>query len=97
MDVSLHLGPNFFISPNTATPDTKHTIPRIVNSHPFPIALIMGEVTMTPTQEKMLRMKLLSATPDEDLRGSSSVSMVVTRAKMSMLAAPKKKFAIICE
>ena len=90
-----HRGPNFFILVKTAAPDTKPTKPRIVNSQPFPIALMMGDATIAPTHENKLRTKLLSATPAEDFRGRNSVSMVTETAKISMLPIPKAKFAII--
>ena len=51
---------------------------------------------MAPTLEKMLRTKLLAATPEEARRGMNSVSMVVATAKMSMLPMPKKKLARSC-
>lgn len=60
---------------------------------PFPIATIRGSVTTEPTQENMLRTKLLSAMPWLLFRGINSVNIVVTRAKMSMLPTPKKKLA----
>lgn len=69
--------------------------PRMVKSHPFPIALMMGDVTTPPTQEKILRTKLLTATPEADRLGMNSVSMVVAMLKMSMEPIPKKKPAII--
>jgi hypothetical protein len=90
-----HRGPNFFILVKTAAPETKPTKPRIVNSQPFPIALMMGDATIAPTHENKLRTKLLSATPAEDFRGRNSVSMVTETAKISMLPIPKAKFAII--
>lgn len=48
---------------------------------------------MAPMQEKLLRMKLLAATPEDDLRGMNSVSIVVAVPKMIMLPTPKKKLA----
>lgn len=69
--------------------------PRIVNSQPLPMALMIGAVTNEPTQEKIFRMKLFSATPSEDFFGMNSVNMVVTMLKMSMDPIPKKKLAII--
>jgi hypothetical protein len=56
---------------------------------------MMGAVTTDPTQEKMFRMKLLSATPSEDFLGMNSVNMVVTILKINIEPIPKKKFAII--
>lgn len=50
---------------------------------------------MDPAHEKILRTKLLSATPAEDFFGMNSVSIVVTMPKMSIEPTPKKKFAII--
>lgn len=50
---------------------------------------------MEPTHEKMLRMKLFSATPEDDFLGINSVSMVVAILKMSIEPMPKKKLAII--
>lgn len=63
-------------------------IPRIVNSQPLPILAIKGAPMMPPMQEKMLRMKLLMATPEEERPGMNSVSMVVAMAKISMLPTP---------
>lgn len=60
------------------------------------MALMIGAVTNEPTQEKMFRIKLFSATPSEDFLGMNSVNIVVTMLKMSMDPMPKKKFAIIC-
>lgn len=73
----------------------KLTRVNIVNSHPFPMPLMIGDVTTVPTQEKIFRMKLLRATPADDLRDRISVSIVVTRPKISMDPTPKPKFAII--
>lgn len=67
----------------------------MVKSHPLPIPLMMGAVTREPTQEKMFRIKLLSATPSDDFLGMNSVNMVVTMLKISIEPMPKKKFAII--
>jgi hypothetical protein len=67
-----------------------------VNSHPLPIATIIGAVTRDPTQEKIFRIKLFSATPEEDFLGINSVSIVVAMLKISIEPMPKKKFAIIC-
>src|ERR1700709_1674230 len=79
----------------TNAPDTSPTRPKMVKNQPLPMPRRIGDVTMMPTQEKMFRMKLFSATPDEDRLGMNSVSMVVTMPKMSMEPMPKKKFAII--
>ena len=49
---------------------------------------------MVPAHEKMLRMKLLAATPEEARRGMNSVSIVVAMAKISIEPMPKKKLAI---
>ena len=67
----------------------------MVKSHPLPIPANIGAVAREPTQEKMFRMKLFSATPSEDFLGMNSVSMVVTTLKMSTEPMPKKKLAII--
>lgn len=53
-----------------------------------------GSAAIAPTQEKMFRTKLLTATPEEARRGMNSVSIVVDMAKISMLPIPKKKLAI---
>lgn len=68
----------------------------MVKSQPLPIPWMMGDVTRVPTQEKMLRTKLLSATPVDDFFGMNSVSIVVAMLKISMDPTPKKKLAIIC-
>lgn len=68
--------------------------PHPVNSQPFPIAVMMGSAATAPMQEKILRTKLLAATPAEAWRGMNSVSMVVAMPKMIMLPMPKKKFAM---
>ena len=57
---------------------------------------MIGAVTKEPTQEKMFRMKLFSATPEEAFLGINSVNIVVAMLKISMDPIPKKKFAIIC-
>lgn len=62
--------------------------PRIVNSQPLPMDKISGAPTMPPVQLKMLRMKLLRATPEEDRWGMNSVNIVVAIAKMSMEPMP---------
>jgi hypothetical protein len=79
--LSLHRGPNFLIAHITMLL-VNAQIPRIVNSQPSPIALIVGVATIAPTHEKMLRIKLLTATPVDDFRGMNSVSIVVAIAKM---------------
>lgn len=79
----------------TASPLIKLHSPRIVNSQPLPIALMMGSAARAPAKEKMLRTKLLMAMPEEARRGMNSVSMVVESAKISMLPTPKKKLASI--
>lgn len=67
----------------------------MVKSQPFPMALMIGAATMDPTQEKMFRTKLLTATPLDDFWGMNSVSMVVAMAKINIDPMPKKKFATI--
>lgn len=66
----------------------KAQIPRMVKSHPFPMALMIGTPTAPPMQEKMFLTKLLTATPEEDLSGMNSVSIVVAIAKISMEPTP---------
>jgi hypothetical protein len=39
--------------------------PKIVNSHPSPIPAMIGAATIPPTQLKIFRKKLLSATPED--------------------------------
>ncbi len=92
---SLHAGPNLLIAQITALLAAAST-PMPVNSHPFPIAAMSGSAMIAPTQEQMLRTKLLAATPEEARLGMNSVSMVVAMAKMSMLPTPKKKLAMSC-
>ncbi len=91
-----YLGPNLLIAQITLPLHSAIT-PTPVNSHPSPIALISGCAATAPTAEKILRTKLLAATPEEARRGMNSVSMVVAMAKMSMEPMPKKKLAISCE
>jgi hypothetical protein len=59
----LHFGPNFFIAQMTENPLIQQMTPNPVNSHPLPIELIKGDATRPPTQLKIFRMKLLTATP----------------------------------
>lgn len=68
----------------------------MVKSQPLPIAFIIGAATTEPIQEKMLRMKLFSATPADALFGMNSVSIVVAMLKISIDPMPKKKFPINC-
>lgn len=79
----------------TTTPDTTPTRPSIVKNQPLPMPCRIGDVTMMPTHEKIFRMKLFKATPEEERLGINSVSMVVIIPKMSMEPMPKKKLAII--
>ena len=72
------------------------TNPRMVNSHPFPIASMIGAVTRDPTHEKMFRIKLFKATPADAFLGMNSVNIVVAILKISIDPIPKKKLAIIC-
>lgn len=88
-----YLGPNLLIAQITL-PLHSAIAPTPVNSHPSPIAVISGCAVTAPTAEKILRTKLLAATPEEARRGMNSVSMVVAMAKMSMDPMPKKKLAI---
>lgn len=68
--------------------------PRIVNIQPLPMALTIGAATIPPTHENMFLIKLLTATPEDDLRGMNSVSIVVAIEKMSIEPQPKKNEAI---
>lgn len=68
----------------------------MVKSQPFPIASIIGAVTNDPIQEKMLRMKLFSATPADVFFGMNSVNIVVAMLKISIDPMPKTKFPTIC-
>jgi hypothetical protein len=81
--LSLHFGPNRLIAQIVRLLDKAQT-PKIVKSHPFPIAFMIGAATTAPTHEKMFRTKLLSATPFDDCLGMNSVSIVVAMAKMSI-------------
>ena len=90
----LQRGPNTFMIINTELL-AKAARPRIVKSQPFPMASMIGAVTKDPTQEKMFRMKLFSATPDDDFLGMNSVNIVVTILKISMDPTPKKTLATI--
>ena len=72
------------------------TTPMMVKTQPLPIAPIQGAATAPPTAEKMLRTKLLTATPEEARFGMNSVSIVVAMAKMSIDPMPKMKVATIC-
>jgi hypothetical protein len=71
------------------------TTPMMVNTQPLPMAWINGAATTPPMAEKMLRTKLLTATPEEAFFGMNSVSMVVAMAKMSIEPTPKMKVATI--
>ena len=90
----LHRGPKCAMAQMT-TELARAANPSIVNIQPLPMAWMIGAATTPPTQEKMLRMKLLTATPDEDRFGMNSVSIVVATLKMIIDPRPKKKFAII--
>jgi hypothetical protein len=81
--VCLHLGPNRLIAQIVRLLDNAQS-PKIVKSHPFPIAFMIGAATMAPTHEKMFRTKLLTATPFDDCLGINSVSIVVAMAKISI-------------
>lgn len=84
---SLQRGPNRLIAQITRALDNAQS-PKIVNSQPLPIDTISGAPTMLPTHEKIFRIKLFNATPDDDLRGINSVSIVVDMAKISIDPAP---------
>ena len=84
---SRHLGPNFFIAQMTEALEKAHN-PRIVKSHPFPMASISGAPTIPPAHEKQFRIRLFKATPELDFLGMNSVNMVVTMAKISMEPIP---------
>lgn len=58
------------------------------------MAPIIGAATIPPTQEKMFLIKLLTATPEDDLRGMNSVSIVVAIENISIDPHPKKNDAI---
>ena len=90
---SLHPGPKRLIAQTTELLHNAMT-PNPVKSHPFLMASMRGCATTPPTHEKILRTKLLTATPDEDLRGMNSVSIVVAMENTSMLPIPKKKLAM---
>ena len=62
---SRHFGPNFFIAQMTEALENAHN-PRIVKSHPFPMASISGAPTIPPAHEKQFRIKLFNATPELD-------------------------------
>lgn len=82
-----HRGPYRRTAQITTLEDTVQR-PRMVNSQPLPIPLMMGAPTIAPIQLRIFRTKLFTATPDEDLFGMNSVSIVVAMAKMSMLPMP---------
>jgi hypothetical protein len=85
--LSLHFGPKRLMAQMVRLLDNAHR-PRIVKSHPFPIALMAGAATTAPAHENMLRTKLLTATPFDDCLGINSVSMVIAMAKMSIDPSP---------
>lgn len=68
----------------------------MVNSQPLPMASMTGAAITPPTHEKILRIKLLTATPVEAFLGRNSVSIVVDMLKMIIEPAPKKKIDTIC-
>lgn len=70
------------------------TMPKPLQSQPFPIASISGTATMAPIHENIFRTKLFKAIPLEALLGMNSVNIVEVVAKTIMLPMPKKKFAI---
>src|SRR5450755_3942609 len=80
--LSLHCPPRFLIHHTTPVPVAAR-IASPVNIHPFPSARISGSPSTLPTQEKMLRRKLATATPELGLRGMNSVSIVTASEKMS--------------
>lgn len=90
----LHRGPYRLMAHITAQLPSP-AIPRIVKSHPLPMASIAGAVRTPAAQENKFRTKLFTATPAEDFWGMNSVSMVVAMLKMSMEPTPKMKHAII--
>ena len=63
-------------------------IPRIVKSQPLPIEAINGAPTMPPIHDKMFRHRLFKATPEEDLPGINSVSIVVAIENISIEPTP---------
>ena len=91
--LSLHRGPKRLIAHITMLLAIAIS-PRIVNSQPFPIASMRGCAMIPPTHEKIFRMKLFVATPDDDFRGINSVNMVVAMPKTSIEPTPKKKLAM---
>lgn len=91
----LQCGPKRFMAHIVKQPVTREMTPSPEKSQPLPIATISGSVTIVPTHENIFLTKLFKAIPCEDFPGMNSVSIVVTRPKMSMLPTPKKKFATI--
>ena len=85
-----HCAPHFLIAPSAMNPVTMLQSPRIVMSHPLPMALMIGSAIMAPVKEQMLRTKLFRAMPDAARLGMNSVSMVDTSEKISMEPTPKK-------
>lgn len=55
---------------------------------------MIGAAIIPPTHENMFLTKLLTATPEDDLRGMNSVSIVVAIEKISIEPHPKKNEAI---
>ena len=84
---SRHCGPKRFIAQMTDALENVQ-IPRIVKSQPLPIAAISGAPTIPPIHDKMFRHRLFKATPDEDLLGMNSVSIVVAMANISIDPTP---------
>jgi hypothetical protein len=82
----LHFGPNLFIAQITENPLIQQITPRPVNSQPSPMALIKGWATTPPTQLKIFRMKLLTATPLLERLG---MNLKVTSASISHLSYEK--------
>jgi hypothetical protein len=80
---SLHFGPKRLMAQIVRLLNNAQT-PKIVNNQPLPTAFMIGAATMAPTQEKMFRTKLLTATPFDDCLGMNSVSIVVAMAKISI-------------
>lgn len=88
-----HFGAYLLIAKTTKPALTQQTMPTMVKSHPSPIAEMIGCVMTPPIQLKMLRTKLLTATPLLARLGMNSVNIVVATPKMIMLPRPKKKLA----
>lgn len=89
---ALHRGP-YLLMAHITIPLSQASSPKAVNNHPLPMASIKGLAIIPPTQLKIFRIKLFTATPELLFLGMNSVNIVVDKLNITMEPSPKKKFA----